>query len=164
MSHLQANRNPGWLSSALAVLLLCCSAARADAIADWNAIAATAVTASGRSDSYERSQVMAMVSVAMFEAVNLNEGRNSSLLRVSSPAPQGASSEAAAAAAAHYVLSQIYPEQQASFSVALARSLEAVPDGPEKVLGQVMGTKVGKDVYAALRRGAPTTPAEAPSR
>ena len=145
---------PGWLGASLAALLLCCPPARADAIADWNAIAAGAVSASGRSDSYERSHAMAMVSVAMFEAVNFNEARHGSWLLVSSPAPLNASSEAAAAAAAHYVLSQLYPEQQVSFSVALVRTLAAIPDGVEKFVGQITGTETGKSVYAILTSGA----------
>ncbi len=143
----------GWLGASLTALLLSCSPACADAIADWNAIAAGAVTASGRTDSHARSQVMTMVHVAMFEAVNFNEAKQGSWLLVSSPSPLGASSEAAAAAAAHYVLSQLYPEQRVSFSMALVRSLAAIPDGEEKFVGQIMGTKIGRSVYAVLASG-----------
>jgi hypothetical protein len=154
----------GWAGASLAALLLAWSPARADVIADWNAIAAGAVTASGRSDSYERARVMTEVSVAMFEAVGFNEGKRGSWLLVGSTAPLGASSEAAAAAAAHYVLSQLYPEQQVRFSVALVRSLEGIPDGVEKFVGQITGTEVGKSVHAVLSSGAATTPGAGLSR
>jgi len=159
------------LGGAFAALLLWCSPARADAIADWNAIAAGAVSASGRADSYERSHVMAMVNVAMFEAVNFNEAKHASWLLARPSKPFGASNEAAAAAAAHYVLSQLYPEQRVNFSVALVRSLAAIPDGEEKFVGQVMGTRLGMSIYAILESGgggsiqlSATTPAAGPSR
>jgi hypothetical protein len=155
--------NPGWLGGAVAALLLCSSPARADAIPDWNSIAAGAVTASGPGDNYERSRVMALVTVAMFEAVKVNESTQTSLRRVNSPASLSASNEAAAAAAAHYVLSQLYPRQQVSFSMALVRSLAAIPDGEEKLVGQIAGTNAGKSVYAGLASGA-ATPAAALSR
>ena len=132
-----------------AALLALCSPVRADAISDWIAIAADAA-ARGRGDSYERSRVMTAVSVAMFEAVSVNEAGQGSRIEVSTHGPLGASSEAAAAAAAHYVLSHLFPEQRASFSVDLARSIEAIPDGQGKFVGRMVGTSVGKSVYALL--------------
>lgn len=143
----------GWLGGSLAALLLCCSPARADAIADWRAIAATAVSASGLDNEGERSRVLSIVNAAMRQAV-----------RTTAPASLGAAGEAAAAAAAHYVLCQLYPEQRVRFTLALVRSLEAIPDGAEKVVGQVTGTNVGKDVYAALGSDPATTLAAEPSR
>ena len=154
-----------WLGGTVAALLLWSSPVRADAFADWNAIAADAVTASGRSYSCEKSRATAMVNIAMIEAVNSNEGRESSLLPTSSAAPSGASNEAAAAAAAHYVLSQLCPEQKVRFSMALVRSLEGIPDGVEKFVGQVTGTNVGKSVYSVLSSGpAPMSVGESSQR
>src|SRR5262245_38699630 len=145
-----SNRHVLFVRGSLATVLMACSLARADAIADWNAVAADAVSASARSYSCERSLATAMVNVAMIEAVNANEGRHPAILPASLPGPVGASSEAAAAAAAHYVLSQLCPEQRVRFSVALVRSLEAIPDGEGKVVGQIMGTNVGKSVYSVF--------------
>ena len=143
----------GWPGASLAALLLAWAPAWADATTDWNAIAADAVTASGRNSSQERAHVMAVVNAAMYEAVSSSEAKQGSQLLVSSPAPADASTEAAAAAAAHYVLSRLYPEQQVSFSLALVRSLEAIPDGEDKVVGQITGTRAGKRVYSILAPG-----------
>src|SRR5262249_10548684 len=136
-----------------AALLALCSPVRADAISDWIAIAVDSVTARGQGDSYERSRVMAAVSVAMFEAGRGQEAREGPRIEVSTHGPLGASSEAAAAAAAHYVLSQLFPEQRVSFSVDLMRSIEAIPDGQGKFVGQMVGASVGKSVYALVAAG-----------
>src|SRR5262249_30344542 len=138
------------LSGCFAALLAFASPVRADAISDWIAIAADAATARAQGDSYKRSRVMAAVSIAMFEAVSINEAGKGSWIMVSTHRPLGASSEAAAAAAAHYVLSRLFPEQQVSFSVSLVRSLEAIPDGEGKFVGQMVGTSIGKNIYALL--------------
>jgi len=137
-------------SGCFAALMVFCSQVRADVIADWATIAADALTVRGQNDSYQRSRVMAAVSIAMFEAVSINEAGRGSYLMVSTHGPLGASSEAAAAAAAHYVLSRLFPEQQVSFSVDLVRSLEAIPDGEGKFVGQMVGTSVGKNIYALV--------------
>jgi hypothetical protein len=138
------------LGGCFAALLAYGSPVRADAISDWIAIAADATTVRGQGDSYRRSRVMAAVSIAMFEAVSINEAGKGSWIMVSAQRPLGASSEAAAAAAAHYVLSRVFPEQQVSFSVNLVRSLEAIPDGEGKFVGQMVGTSIGKNIYALL--------------
>ena len=137
------------LSGCFAALLAFCSPVRADAISDWIAIAADAA-ARGQGDSYERSRVMAAVSIAMFEAVSINEAGKGFRIEVSTHGPLGASSEAAAAAAAHYVLSQLFPAQRVSLSVDLVRSIEAIPDGEGKFVGEMVGTSVGKSVCALL--------------
>jgi len=136
--------------SLLAAVLLTGSLARADVIADWNTIALSTVTASGRYRAYEESRVMAMVNVAMSETINFNEAKGPSRLLVTSPKAIGTSNEAAAAAAAHYILVQFHPEQKASLDAALQRSLALVPDQVKREGGRIMGMNLGMNIYAIL--------------
>jgi len=135
----------------LAATLMSCSVARADVIAEWNTIALETVTGSGRYRAYEESRVMAMVNTAMSEVINFNEGRGPSRLLVTPPAPLGSSSDAAAAATAHYILVQIHPEQTAALDEALDRSLAVIADDTKRESGRIMGTSLGMNLYALLR-------------
>ena len=72
-----------------------------------------------------------MVHGAIFDAVNAIERRYHSYAEDLKAAP-GASQDAAAAAAAHTVLAELYPLQQATLDAALAASLAKVQDGPAK--------------------------------
>jgi hypothetical protein len=134
----------------LGAVLLTCSLARADVIADWNTIALDTVTGSGRYRAYEESRVMAMVNTAMSETINFNEGRGPSRLLVTPPRPLNSSSDAAAAATAHYILVQFHPEQKASLDAALKRSLALVPDDAIRESGRIMGMNLGMNLYAIL--------------
>ena len=134
----------------LLALLLSSPLASADAVADWNTIALTAVTASGHYRGLEASRVMAMVNTAMSEAINFNEAKGPSRLVVTPSRALGSSSEATAAAAAHYVLAQLYPEQKASLDAALQRSLALVPDHGKRESGRIMGRALGMNLYAIL--------------
>ena len=134
--------------SLLAAVLLTGSLARADVIGDWNAIALDTVTGSGRYRAYEESRVMAMVNTAMSETINFNEGRGPSRLLVTPPRPIGTSSEAAAAATAHYILVQLHPERKASLDAALKRSLAQVTDEAKRESGRIMGMNLGMNLYA----------------
>jgi hypothetical protein len=83
--------------------------ATADVITDWNekAVAAgyTARVSPGLS-----ARNIAMVHLAMFEALNSIEPRYGPY-RTRLPVEPGASPDAAAAAAAHYLLARMYPDQ-----------------------------------------------------
>ena len=71
---------------------------------------------------------------------------------MASPAPS-ASQDAAAAAAAHTVLAELYPPQQSTLDAALAASLAKVQDGPAKAAGVALG-KAAAEKMLALRRNA----------
>ncbi len=139
--------------SLLAAVLMGGSLARADVISDWNTIALNTVTGSGQYRAYEESRVMAMVNTAMSETINFNEGRGPSRLLVTPPRPINASSEAAAAATAHYILVQLHPEQKASLDAALKRSLAMVADETKRESGRIMGMNLGMNLYAILSSG-----------
>jgi len=130
-----------------AASLLAWSSAHGDVIADWNATALRVV----KSEEVHPANalgVLADVHIAMFEAMNFIEGRYASHLVAKPPAPIAVSSEAAAAAAAHYVLVQLYPGQSALLGAALERSLAQMPDGDRKAGGKMTGKAIGANVYA----------------
>ncbi len=94
---------------------------------------------------------LAMVHVAMFDAINaINPQFESFALQIS--AQTGASEIAAAAAAAHRVASTLYalPAQIPKWDTTLAESLANIPEGPAKTLGLEVGRKAA-DAIIAMR-------------
>ena len=137
----------GFCRRALVALLLPCSLARADVVADWNAIAFETLTAPER-DSAQVAYAMATVHVAMFEVMNFIEGGYVPRYLVKPPAPFGRSGEGAAAAAAHYVLREINPGRSAALDAALERSLASLRDEQEKSAARTWGRHLGANIYA----------------
>jgi len=150
------------LKSAIAAFALLSSTtlARADVIAEWNAIALDTVTGSGKYRAYDESRVMAWVNIAMAETINFNEAMRPSRFLVTQSHSLGASNEAAAAAAAHYILVQLHPEQKASLDAALRRSLALEPDAIKRESGRVMGASLGMSLYAILSSDSGSVAAE----
>jgi hypothetical protein len=95
---------------------------------------------------------MAMLHVAMFDAVDAIDRRFVPHLDSPAVAEEGASPEAAAAAAAHAVLTRIFPAQRATFDAALARSVEETRPGASREASVRLGASVGERV-AASRAG-----------
>jgi hypothetical protein len=112
---------------------------RADTVTDWN----LQVFASG---GPQIQRTLAMVHIAMFDAINAIEPRYTAFLSLPAP-PPGASAEAAAASAAHGVLLRLFPARQATLALALAASLAAVPDGPGESSGVAFGDLVAAAIY-----------------
>jgi hypothetical protein len=131
--------------------------ASADVITDWNerAVAAgyTARITPGMS-----ARNIAMVHVAMFEALNSIELRYAPY-RARLSAEPGASPHAAAAAAAHYLLVRMYPEQAREMEKAFQASVGAVADG----LSKTEGIRLGEQAAAAILAERSTDGAEAPN-
>src|SRR5688500_300953 len=99
----------------------------ADEIIDWNNILLNAVRTNSMSP-LPQSRVSAAMNTAMYDAVN-SIVRTHEPYHVNMTAVPGTSREAAAAQAAHRVLSGMVPASQASYDAALANSLSSVPDG-----------------------------------
>jgi hypothetical protein len=114
--------------------------ARANVVTDWDA-KAVAVAAPGALGERE----LAIVHVAMFDAVNSIEQRYRPYL-VQLTAPKTTSQEAAAATAAGTVLAGLHPKTAGETKTALASYLAAIPDGEAKSdgikLGEAVATKV----------------------
>jgi hypothetical protein len=130
-----------------ASLSLSLSPARADAVAEWHAIAAGMAASS---PPPRAARELAAVHVAMFETMNFVEGKYVPAFLVRQPAPLAASSEAQAIGAAHYVLAQLYPERQAALDAALERSLAAFADREGASRARVWGRELGRAVYTVF--------------
>jgi len=133
---------------AAAALLLLSVSSVADVVVDWNAIAVEAPPPAVVGPAHAR--ILGYVHAAIYDAVNGIDRRHAPYI-VTASAPAGASAEAAAAAAAHGVLVRLYPAQQATFDAALAKSLQAIPEGTPKTDGIAFGASVAERVFAISR-------------
>jgi hypothetical protein len=132
-------------ATAIGVLMVVVACtARADVVTDWNAT--TNKLVANDVGNNPRLRTLAMVHVAMSDAINTVQNRYTRVV-ATLPAAPGASAEAAAATAARQILIQIYPEQKARIEDAYAASLKAIPDGPAKT----ETIKLGMEVAAAVQ-------------
>jgi hypothetical protein len=90
------------------------------------------------------SKAIAIVQIAVFDAVNAIYGRWHSYTRLA-PAPWGASVDAAIAQAAHDTLVSMFPSQKARFDAALSEDLASISDR-----GKWDGLRVGRRAAAAI--------------
>jgi PAP2 superfamily len=120
--------------------------ARADAVLDWNEIGLTTVVASGQRPP-DGARAMAMMHVAMFDAMNAIAQKYRPYA-YQAKASKNVSTEAAGAAAAHAVLSKLYPDQAQTIDGAYAASLSKIPDGDGKAPGIALGRDVGSQCLA----------------
>jgi hypothetical protein len=145
--------------SMLVALALWCPAAGADVVAEWNAIALDTVVAAERSAG-RAAHAMASVHVAMFEAMSFVEGGYPPRYLVAPPAPLGKSGSAVAAAAAHHVLNELYPQRRGALDAALGRSLASL-DPQEAANARTWGRQLGAVVHLGrppAGRGSPPHP------
>jgi hypothetical protein len=114
------------------------------AVTQWNDAALAAVKAE-RTVPPVAARNLAMVHVAMYDAVALTGGEYQSFYSVLRPAG-GAHPDAAAAVAAHRVLAGLYPTRIDEFDAVLDATLDHVPEGPAKVRGIEHGKAVAEQV------------------
>jgi PAP2 superfamily protein len=126
--------------------LLAAASATADVIHDWNENVVTAGY-TARQGPPPHTRIVAMVHLAMFEAVNSIDARYRPY-RARLAAEPGASREAAAAAAAHYLLVRIYPDQAKEMDKALQASLADVTDETARINGTRLGERAGAAMLA----------------
>jgi hypothetical protein len=139
-----------------AVVVLVTFGAHANVIVEWNA-RAEAIAVKKKMLPPPNARGMAMLHIAMFEAVNAMERRYSSY-RLNLTAARNVSKEAAAATAAHAVLIALHPDEQEAVNAALQASLAAVPEGDAKVAGVVFGKKVAAEILAMRAKDGATAP------
>jgi hypothetical protein len=142
----------------VSALCLLPTAAAADVVTDWNEIALAHVVAA-RQLPPDQSRTMAMVHAAMFDAVNAIEERYRLKFTKTQPSP-GASKDAAAAAAAHGILTKLYPDAKDAFDKAYAASLARSPNSADRAAGVALGEAVAAEIYslrAADGTGSPNT-------
>jgi PAP2 superfamily len=119
-------------------------------VVDWNRIASTTIitngataanvtkTAPGAITSGGSGLYFALVHLAVYNAVNAIHPRYQPYV-YSLHAPRDASQDAAAIAAAHRILVNYFPEQQAALDAQYAQSLSSVPDGQSRTDGVQVG-------------------------
>ena len=127
-----------------AALMLSPPTARSEVVADWNLTAQQVFTAKGAAANPH----YAIVHTAIYDAVVAIEGGyRPYAIRPSAPT-QGASAQAAAAAAAYHALLGMFPDQKPLLDTALAASLASVPDGDAENKGVAVGSEVAAGILA----------------
>jgi hypothetical protein len=152
------------LSRGLLVLLLVAvpqlvrpAIAQADVVLEWNEIAVNTAIANAQ-NPFAQARFAAIVQLAVFEAVNAIQGDYEPYLGTV-VAPDRASSDAAAIAAAHRVLRTYFPASASDLDANRATSLASIPDGPAKDDGIATG-EAAAAAMIALRDNDGSTPAE----
>ena len=112
--------------------------ADANAALDWNAIATEAFLPTQGADPLSQSRAYAMLHAAIHDALNAIEQRYEFYTPGMVVMPN-ASTDAAVAAAAHGVLVALIPAQQALIDAEYASALAAIPPGPAKANGVLVG-------------------------
>jgi membrane-associated phospholipid phosphatase len=127
--------------------LLIVTLAHADVVTDWNNAALDAIRG-GHTAPPIASRSLAILHVSIYDAVN-GIARTYEPYLVQSAAPASASREAAASAAAHEALVNLFPANSSSFDALHTATLAAIPDGPQKVAGIVWGEFVANQILAS---------------
>jgi hypothetical protein len=109
----------------------------------WNEICRVQAFGNG----LRNARQLAIMHTAMHDAVNGVEAKyERHLSTLSDPS---ADAEAAAAAAAHKVLVNFFPANQAALDAELANSLSTIPNGPAKMAGVALGAAIGQEAFDA---------------
>jgi hypothetical protein len=136
-------RRPEWALSTIEALENRCMLA-GDVVLHWNDMLLDSLPS--QPPRVPLSRNMAIVHVAMFDAVNAIE-RSYEPYAADVKASRGASLEAAAAQAAHDTLSALYPSRQAIYDAALAQDLAGIPAGRARQ-GVAIGKEVARQILA----------------
>jgi hypothetical protein len=130
----------------LAAFLLNPLAASANVITDWDEKAVTLLQP--RFVPPVAYRAMAIIELAMFEAVNSVDQRYQPYRTVLSVTP-GTSQEAAAATAAAVAMSNLVPDAASDIQAALTTYLATLPDGSAKANGIKLGTEAAEAMLQA---------------
>ncbi|MFT3880038.1 MAG: phosphatase PAP2 family protein [Gemmatales bacterium] len=136
----------------------------ADIVLEWNHMALDAMV----NDSYlgtnakqagpdRSSRALAIVSAAVYDAVNSIDGSYDPYL-IKVKAPKGASLDAAAAQAAHDALVALYPDFQPQLDAQLANDLADIGAGSARDQGVEVGHTVAAAILAARANDGSTLP------
>ncbi|HSS18188.1 MAG TPA: phosphatase PAP2 family protein [Candidatus Dormibacteraeota bacterium] len=121
--------------------------ANADVVTDWNNAALDAIR-TGNTPPPIASRALAILHTSIYDAVNGIDRRHEAYL-VPSAVPASASREAAASAAAHGALVNLFPATTSSFDALHTAILATIPNGPHKTAGIVWGEFVANQILAA---------------
>ena len=128
---------------------LAAAPARADVILDWNAHAMQAIAVTGGQTPPRALVRLAMVQLAVYDAVNAVEGGRGRGYASVPAVDRPASPEAAAATAAHDVLVALFPAQKNDLDAKYAASLAQLPGGPAMINGIAAGQRAAAGILEA---------------
>src|SRR5437879_6114925 len=138
---------------ALTVIALCvmtlvipANTVRADEVLDWNAYAAKAIVTVGGQVPPRALIRLAMVHLAIYDAVNAIEGAPFEGYASVPAVDRPASEEAAVATAAHDVLVALFPAQAGDLDAKYATSLAALPDDSARANGIAVGIQAARAI------------------
>jgi hypothetical protein len=134
----------------LTVLALVATGSRADVVTDWNSAALAAIKVD-RTPPPKAARALAILHVAIYDAVNGITQTHEPYFVTGKPAGV-ASVEVAASAAAHRVLTALFPAGQTQFDELYTTILAGNPDGPSQRVGIAWGESVA-EALLELRSG-----------
>ncbi|WP_182915790.1 vanadium-dependent haloperoxidase [Massilia cavernae] len=111
-----------------------------------NATVATATTPEERRPTFHAD--LATMHLAIYDAVSAIDGRYKPYLVTPVTVAAGASTEAAASAAAYSVLRALFPNRGAHYQAAYDSYLAGIPAGDAKTRGLALGAEVGAAIVA----------------
>jgi hypothetical protein len=120
--------------------------AAGNVVTDWNTIASTTIVKNGGKPPSSSGIWFAYTSLAVYDAVNAITGQFRPFY-YHGTAPQGASLESAAVAAAHRILVNYFPAQQSDLDAQFAASISALG---AQAAARDAGVAVGEAAAAAL--------------
>lgn len=129
---------------------IACTAARADAIVDWNRVANAALAADGpkvAGNPIAMARTLAMMHIAMSDAIAACDPKFKPYLPAL-PAAAGASAQAAAHAAARDVLAALHPAQARAVDDQYAAAMAALPDDGARAAGIALGRQAARSMLA----------------
>jgi hypothetical protein len=130
--------------------------ARADIVTDWN-VTALRLTQAVNAPGGMQSRALAMMHVAMSDAINTVQNRYTRLVVTEALAPN-VSADAAAASAARQILIHLFPKQKEMIEQAYVASVKAIPDGPAKTQGVALGERAANVMIADRATDGATVP------
>ncbi len=133
---------------------VCGVAPAENAVTHWNCIAiseARSSKAPGSATPGGTGVYVAYMQLAVYNAVNAIDGRFEPY-KYSLTAPVGASADAAAIEAAYRTLVYLLPDRAGFLSAEYSNALAAIPNGPDKTHGQILGL-ASANALIALRAG-----------
>jgi hypothetical protein len=140
----QNKKTPSIIILAAALLSASAVPTIADVVTDWNLITVSTTKVAPALNSNLASRIDAIEAIAVYDAVN-------SIQQFGTPyhyySPNTGSAQAAAAQAAHDVLVNYFPSQQAALDADLNNSLAGITDGPIGN-GQAVGSAAAADIIA----------------
>src|SRR5437773_692962 len=136
-----------FLSWCASTALLTGSLGLADVVTEWNNAALDTIRA-GHTAPPIASRSLAILHISIYDAVNGIDRTHEPYL-VESEVSASASHEAAASAAAHEALVNLFPTAASSFDTLYTAILATIRDGPHKAAGIVWGEFVGSQILGA---------------